>query len=496
MAKVQVNTLSYKRTTLALLFMLACTGGNEKEALKSALENAHFAGPIVVDLPDELTPATEAWYLDGWNGFMPRIQPAAGDMRYTPSGLAALLLATRSITVIQLPRMNGPKLNYLRYTEQVNDLLLAPENKKIAKLAQREFGKLSYSKCYDVNPAGTGKTTVCSFVFSYQIVSALAPSPLSVGEGSAKVVKNLDTGNWEPAEFSMTEPPADSVATLLAVAVAAHTGGKTVNVGAVAPLELRPAESEQRCAEYAGSHPPPKAPWYARIRGRQNSTAKELPATELTMWEGFTGKFPTEQPVGSISVLETGELCVGTAMLSFVREQRANWEIRLSSPSRVTGNRLLMLLEIDRVLNHDQSGAWIVHPDSTRPLSPNLLPAPPRDRTINVPTASSWSPNGQHLVLNAPGTGGPGVFAVDTRTRNAILIRLNEILHNPHPEWSGEGEDSAIQVSADEWLWKAPNVLHIRLHLFTNYPNKFTIPDDSVAIAAVDLSRGVATRVR
>ncbi len=209
------------RTTIlaAAVMSAACRNADEVGARSTLLQSEGFIAPISYDLPSDLTPAYEKWYRDGWNGWMPRIRPNEGNMSSIPEGVRTLLSGLQAIRSIELPSIDGHKLQYFRYTTSLKPLLLDQDNnRRRLTVAHRDLSSVSSSKCYDADPVEMGRRKVCSLVFAYRLISDI-PSlagDLSKGNGHAELVRNLDTGRWEITEFKLTEPSADELATLAA----------------------------------------------------------------------------------------------------------------------------------------------------------------------------------------------------------------------------------------------------------------------------------------
>lgn len=262
--------------------------------------------------------------------------------------------------------------------------------------------------------------------------------------------------------------------------------------------------SGRRCAEFTVAHPLPKAPWYDRIRGRSVSIAAGLPDHELPVT-------PTGGPVGSIAYLNTGEICVGaTAVLSVteVTTSPAEYYVGLSPTSDPNGVRILGLGEVDQGITY----AWVVHPDSVRPLSGDLLAGyheSPASSSLKFILTSDewaaanergpgkyWSPDGRFLLLRA-WTSTSGLLMIDLREKTVRFISLEGLLHG-----SAERNCWALAMRADSLKWIAPDVMQMPIHYLLESEGgptteqACTKPWDTAATVLVDLSRGSASRLR
>lgn len=192
----------------------------DQSAARSAVfQRPDFSTPISLDLPDDLSPATEKWYRAGWNVWPGAIPPAAGRVTMIPEHLRDLTSKLQLISIFEMPMRVGNDQPYFRYTQSLAPLLLPSASRKQLRIAHRDLKSVSYSyeNCYDIDPLGMGRTKVCSMVFSYRILSDIPGVTVAVGtgEGRAKTVRDLDTGRWVVAEFELNEPKAEVLGQLI-----------------------------------------------------------------------------------------------------------------------------------------------------------------------------------------------------------------------------------------------------------------------------------------
>jgi len=300
------------------------------------------------------------------------------------------------------------------------------------------------------------------------------------GWHATKIIFNTSSGGSVRASGSADAAPA------------ATTGNPPSNSNVTARVD---STTSVRCAKQFAAHPLPKGPWYNRILGKTLSAAKSLPDSELTL--------STDKTYGTLALLVTGEVCVGSLQALFLPEFRnpngvhfepAQMRLILSRPNS-KGYRLLRA-----AWNDLAQGVWVVHPDSTHLLSDNLSGAKERNtyRAFEPPLPNSWSIDGQFLAIRSFSGESPimtGILAVAIPNGTSFVVPFpKDIFPQLHPEIACQGMTGGIHVDIDakSFEWIAPDVVRLRAHI-VNWP---CASSDSTAIVNVDLTRRVASRTR
>jgi hypothetical protein len=159
--------------------------------------------------------------------------------------------------------------------------------------------------------------------------------------------------------------------------------------------------TDPRCEEFFGAQPASRVTWLDRILRRRPSAARQLPETDLVLWDVATDTTPTSSPVGSIAVLATREVCLGSRLAMVPAEVRdfPDMRVTLTSPNS-DGYRVLAVEELfdggrARLLHR----AWLVHPDSGAVIGTLFDPGGDEGEPIFTPTSAHWSPDGRYLAI-------------------------------------------------------------------------------------------------
>ena len=193
------------------IILTAC-GGTPAEARRVALDDESFAHAITVDLPGPLTREGEKRWREAAStpSILPVLSPMYGRLRgFGPEALLRILKQYNAIEFFDLPQFGGPPITYFRYaTGGLGGLFEMRDNVEISlRVAHREHVAVTYSNCYDINPMGMGKTRVCAFTFSYHIASDIPATHISLeGQGKSQAILDPRTGQWQRAEYSLSEP--------------------------------------------------------------------------------------------------------------------------------------------------------------------------------------------------------------------------------------------------------------------------------------------------
>lgn len=226
--------------------------------------------------------------------------------------------------------------------------------------------------------------------------------------------------------------------------------------------------SGKRCAAFGAAHPEPRRSIIDRILRRPVGIAGTLTAHPIRI--GLSGEVRpdtadyrfkdfewAEGSVGQIAYLASGELCIGPAVLlslSDITQHREYYYVTVTQPINDKGWRILNLNEVDRGLTY----AWIVHPDSSRAISGDLLAkfhvypdgtpaAGISQMQFSLPKPQDWSPDGRYLALSAGNIVDRGLLITDLQDRSTHYVSVQGFLQKPPmqncwnegmgpPEWS------------------------------------------------------------
>ncbi len=242
--------------------------------------------------------------------------------------------------------------------------------------------------------------------------------------------------------------------------------------------------ASRRCAAQAAGRSHSRRSFVDRLLGRRKSVAKSLPDSQLMVT-------PEQDAIGAISYLATGEICVGANAVPFrVKPGMANYlsdyYILLSRPSS-HGYRILTFGTVPVEYATDtRFYAWIVHPDSQRVLSGDLLSALPVGAALYLPQPGQWAPDGKLLTLVAEWISQDGSDVVTTLMSTDI----------PNPDGHIEtvallNAGGDVRVEPHSLEWPSTDVLHLTLQrerLSLQGPSGCQVDTVSVALR-VDLAR-------
>jgi hypothetical protein len=262
------------------------------------------------------------------------------------------------------------------------------------------------------------------------------------------------------------------------------------------------AAASQRCAKFAVAHP----------GSHRRVAAMEAPAVPLrkfkllsfaaTLDSGISA-FETEQgftyrkgQLGPFAFLETGEVCVGSVAVTAANTSVSGWEAwRAVFATPAIGPTGVRLLGVG-----DGGGPvwdmWVVHADSTRPLSMDVLVGLPNEVVIPHYADQSGSPDGRYLLSGAVFRGGgQGVVGVDLRAGTSRFIALYQGM----PDMPGQSGCGGWWFPLDSVRWRG-GVADVPARYRLNNPSdpqmvaRCSQPRDN-AYVTIDLQRGTATRV-
>lgn len=254
----------------------------------------------------------------------------------------------------------------------------------------------------------------------------------------------------------------------------------------------------QRCAESFREHPLPRPALLDRLRGRTVSAAASLPDSVIVL-KNYDTMVPNagRDWVGAIGYLASGDICVGQHPVMSANGADTDFPIRmgaveLSSPSP-SGFRLLALSDGDFGPQH----AWIVHPDSVRPLTTDLQTrhvGPIYSAFSFYASWGIWSPDERFFIT--PGNGG-GLLIADLRQGVGRFVFFDELLSRPRKEncW-------ALELEMDSLRWMGSEAVQLPIR-YVYYSEGGDNPEESCpraermsAVAQVDLTHGRAAAVR
>lgn len=266
-------------------------------------------------------------------------------------------------------------------------------------------------------------------------------------------------------------------------------------------------ESMQRCESFATWRGLSRPTQLDGLRGRLRSVAAALPDEGLVLWGGSAGgweveDYPSGGPVGTIAVLPTREICVGPELVpgwpgEWLRTRPEMWTIDLSGPSPVHKWRLLVVREVDEGLWK----AWVVHPDSARALTDDIIEdrRRPDGLRMNAWGANSlWSDDeGRATFWFGDITGVRAVASGAVGRGEVTRVDVRHVLPT--------NEACGVFPWLDEsvWRWTTSDVLETRLRLELD-PDWYrphgvgdcSMPPDTAAAIAIDFAMGTVTRLR
>jgi hypothetical protein len=272
--------------------------------------------------------------------------------------------------------------------------------------------------------------------------------------------------------------------------------------------------SQQRCADFAVAHAPPKPSIRDRLLRR--AQLPTLPDSGIyigvrgvaapdTSWLSVInpdGSAYREESAGRIAYLQTGEICVGPTnvlALSDITTQRQNYYVIVSRPFDASGYRLLRVSEIDGGLAY----AWIIHSDSTRPLSDDLLrdyhvypdgsPAPGMSQ-MQIYHFATVSPDKRFIIMQGGNEVESGLFVVNLADRTAHFISIRGFLPTA-PQNECRLTETA-QMDSVKWIDQY--AFQVPIAYVDNSEVGFSCPKpwEMKAALSVDVTKYSATRVR